>query len=100
LLREWLSFLDEYGPRFFDSTELAQVKKGYLQHYFGKIVRGAGALKGRDFIDFHLEGLREAGCAPTSIDLAYATLREMAGAVRYPGKVFRYLRGSGVNRPH
>jgi len=92
LLRDWLSFLDQYGPRFFDSNELAEVKKSYLRYYYRKIVRGVGTLKGRGFVDFHLEGLRAAGCAPTSIDLAYATASEMAGALLHPGKLFRYLR--------
>jgi glycosyltransferase involved in cell wall biosynthesis len=92
LLREWLFFLDRYGPLYFEPGELQRVKQDYLERYYRMIVRGAVTLRGRDFVAYHLQALRDAGRAPTPWQLGAAMMREVVGAIARPDKVFRHVR--------
>jgi glycosyltransferase involved in cell wall biosynthesis len=91
LLREWLLMLQRYGPRFMSEAELAEVERAFLRRYYRRLVRGFVTLRGREFLDYHLTGLREAGRSPTLGDLAGAVARETYVALTSPGKLRRHL---------
>lgn len=92
LLREWTGLLETYGPLFFERDELEQLKSRFLRDYHRILVRGFFSLRERAFLEYHLEGLCEAGCSPTARDLIRAAATEARAALRRPDKVWREMR--------
>lgn len=90
LMREWLVLLRDYGPRYLQTEELAQLERQHLARCHRMLLRGMAAGHGRDFLDFHLEGLRQAGRAPTPADYARAAMAELGQLLRQPQKLFKY----------
>jgi glycosyltransferase involved in cell wall biosynthesis len=97
LLREWLPMLRTYGPWFFAADELAALERGFLRRYYRLLVRGVVMGRGRDFLDYHLAGLRQARRLPGVIDLAAAAAAEAADSLAHPGKLVRFLRARRSN---
>lgn len=92
LLREWLLMLQRYGPAFMPADELAEVERTFLRRYYRNLVRGLVTLRGREFLRYHLAGLRQAGRSPSALDLAGAVGRETWTALTRPDKLRRHLR--------
>lgn len=90
LMREWLVLLRDYGPRYLAPTELARLERDHLARCHRLLVRGLARGNGRDFLDFHLEGLRQAGRMPRPLDYARAAVAELGEALRQPQKLFKY----------
>jgi len=92
ILREGLLMLQQYGPRYFPLDELAEIERATLRRYYRLLVRSVATGRGREFLAYHLEGLREANRLPSIFDLCVATIAELAESIAAPGKVFRHLR--------
>lgn len=95
LMREWLTLLRDYGPRYFAAAELARLERQHLARCHRLLLRGLASGSGRDFLAFHLEGLRQAGRAPTPLDYARAAVAELGQALRQPQKLVKHW-----HRPH
>lgn len=91
LMREWLHLLQAYGPRYFARDELAALERGHLARCHRLLVRGFVTGRGRSFLGYHLEGLRDGGRTPTPIDYAIAIAAELGASIRHPGKFARNL---------
>ncbi len=94
LLREWMLFLEIYGPLFFSPEELGQLRSRFLRDYHRVLVRSFFSLRERAFLEYHLEGLREAGCSPGAADLIRAAAAEAKAALKRPDKAWRELRAA------
>jgi glycosyltransferase involved in cell wall biosynthesis len=90
LMREWLVLLRDYGPCYFAPAELARLERDHLAQCHRLLVRGLATGSGRDFLQFHLEGLRQADRAPRALDYARAALTELREALRQPQKLIKY----------
>jgi glycosyltransferase involved in cell wall biosynthesis len=90
LMREWLPLLRDYGPRYFSAAELAELEQDHLTRCHRLLLRSLANGSGREFIDFHLEGLRQAGRPPTAFDYARAVATELREALRRPQKLIKY----------
>lgn len=97
LLKEWLLMLREYGPRYFEPGELADLERTHLRRYYRVLVRGFVTRRGREFIEYHWEGLKQARRLPTVADLCAATAAEMAFSLAHPSKLYRHLRAASGN---
>src|SRR5690606_25531534 len=64
LIREWLFLLQDYGLRYFTRAELDELEEKHLRRWYRLLVRGAITGRGRDYLNFHLAGLREARGRP------------------------------------
>lgn len=91
LIREWLMLLQDYGLRYFTRAELDELEEQHLRRWYRLLVRGAFTGRGRDFLDYHLAGLREARRMPTAGTLSRAMAAEVADAIMHPEKVYRHL---------
>lgn len=91
LIREWLMLLQDYGLRYFTQAELDSLEEKHLRRWYRLLVRGAVTGRGRDFLNYHLAGLREARRAPTAATLSRAMAAEVAEAIMHPEKVYRHL---------
>jgi glycosyltransferase involved in cell wall biosynthesis len=92
LLKEWPMLLTVYGPKYFNARELAEIERRFMRRYHRVLVREAASGAGREFLAFHLNGLRRLGRAPRIPDYAIAAFSEFAVALASPGKVTRHLR--------
>lgn len=92
LLKEWLLLLQRFGPRYFSEDELADMERAYLRRYYRNLVRGAVKPGRREFLDYHLAGLREADRMPGPADWMGAVGRELMAALAHPSKLRRHLR--------
>lgn len=90
LMREWLVLLRDYGPRYLGTAELAQLEREHLARCHRMLLRGLASGGGREFLDFHLEGLRQAGRAPTPADYARAAVAELGELLRQPQRLFKH----------
>src|SRR5262249_14170726 len=45
LTKEWMIFLDEYGPRYFAGPELEKLRQRFLRRYYRLLVRGLVAMR-------------------------------------------------------
>lgn len=91
LIREWLMLLQDYGLRYFTQAELDDLEERHLRRWYRLLVRGAVTGRGRDFLNYHLAGLREARRTPTAATLSRAMAAEVAEAIMHPEKVYRHL---------
>jgi glycosyltransferase involved in cell wall biosynthesis len=98
LLREWVFMLHDYGHRYFSADELASVEAAHLRRYHRILVRHAIATRDRDFLRFHIEGLRQAGREPSLRDFTLAVGAELWASIAHPGKLFAHLRGTPARR--
>lgn len=92
ILREWLAMLLQYGPAFFEAEEMARLERRFLRQYYRVLLRGAVTGRGRDFLSYHLTGLRQLGRAPGLSDYLQSAVSEAAAAVAHPDKLIRHLR--------
>ncbi len=90
LMREWLVLLRDYGPRYFSALELAELEREHLARCHRLLLRGLISGRGREFLAFHLDGLRQAGRTPTLRDYAGAAFAELRAALRQPEKLVSY----------
>lgn len=90
LMREWLVLLRDYGPRYFSSLELAELEREHLARCHRLLLRGLFGGSGREFLAFHLDGLRLAGRRPSLRDYAAAAFAELGAVLRQPGKLVSY----------
>jgi hypothetical protein len=90
LMREFLVLLREYGPRYLAQAELAELERQHVARCYRLLLRGFATGSGREFLRFHLEGLRQAGRSPTPFDYARAAMAELRDALRQPEKLIRY----------
>lgn len=98
LVREWLFLLEEYGGRYFEREELDRLVREHLRRQYRILVRGAVTGRGRAFIDYHLDGLREARRTPSLVDLGIAVGSELAASIASPMKLIRHLRAAFSQR--
>lgn len=91
LIREWLMLLQDYGRRYFTQAELDELEEKHLRRWYRLLVRGAVTGRGREFLNYHLSGLREARRVPTAATLSRAMAAEVAEAIMHPEKVYRHL---------
>ena len=91
LLREWLTLLDDYGPRYFSADELHVLQRRHLLRCHRLLVRTFAMRRDRPFIEFQMAGLREAGRLPGTVDFMVAAAAEVVAALRHPQKVVRQL---------
>lgn len=91
LIREWLFLLQDYGLRYFTRAELDELEDKHLRRWYRLLVRGAITGRGRDFLNYHLAGLREARKAPDARSLGRAMAAEVADAILHPEKIYRHL---------
>ncbi len=91
ILKEWLPMLREYGPRLFAGDELASVERDFLRRYHRVLVRRFLTSGDREFWNYHIAGLRQAGCPPAFRDLFAAAIAELGQSVVHPGKLYRHL---------
>lgn len=106
LIREWLFLLQDYGLRYFTKAELDELEEKHLRRWYRLLVRGAVTGRGRDFLNYHLAGLREARKAPSAGNLGRAMAAEVADAILHPEKIYRHLQprtpravAAGAERP-
>lgn len=99
LMREWLTFLQEYGPRYFKPEELAELERLHLRRYYRLLVRGAVSGRGSAYLKYHLAGLRAARHPPTAFGLSRAVAAEVADAITHPRKLYRHLLAGSVGKP-
>lgn len=99
LMREWLVFLRDYGPRYFNAAELAELERAHLRRYYRLLVRGAVTGRGGSFLRYHLEGLKAAKRVPNAFGLSRAVAAEVAAAISNPGKLYHVLSGRQPPRP-
>ncbi|MCK6453102.1 MAG: glycosyltransferase [Alphaproteobacteria bacterium] len=90
--REGLLMLQQYGPRFFPLDELAEIERATLRRYYRLLVRSFVTGRGREFLSYHIDGLRDANRLPSILDLLVALAGELAESAVAPGKVIRHLR--------
>lgn len=90
LMREWLVLLRDYGPRYFFGLELAELERAHLARCHRLLLRGLLGGRGRAFLAFHLDGLRQAGRTPRPRDYAAAAIAELRSALRQPEKLISY----------
>ncbi|HEX6958882.1 MAG TPA: glycosyltransferase family 2 protein [Ferrovibrio sp.] len=91
LMREWLLMLQEYGPRYFGPEELARLERDHLRRCYRLLVRGLVTGRGRDFLQYHLAGLRAAQRAPSIATLGRAMVAEFGAAIAHPKKALRHV---------
>lgn len=91
LIREWLFLLQDYGLRYFTRAELDELEEKHLRRWYRLLVRGAITGRGRDYLNFHLAGLREARRTPDARSLGRAMAAELADAILHPEKIYRHL---------
>lgn len=92
LFSEGLLMLQEFGPRYFESDELAEIEKRFLKRYYRFLLRSAVTLREPKFFSLHAAALRRAGRLPGAADIGRAALDEFAQALRQPHKVVHHLR--------
>ena len=92
ILREGLLMLQQYGPRYFRREELVELERAMLRRYYRVLLRGFCSGCGRDFLAYHLEGLRQANRVPSVFDIAIAAISEAGESIASPGKFLRHLR--------
>ena len=91
LLRDWLMILHEFGGRYFEADELAELERQFLRRYYRVLIREGVLGAGREFRAFHLEGLRAAGRSPGFGDIARAVVAESAALVARPHRALMRL---------
>lgn len=91
LIREWLLLLQDYGLRYFSKAELDELEEKHLRRWYRLLVRGAITGRGREFLNYHLAGLREARQTPSATRLGRAMAAEVADAILHPEKIYRHL---------
>lgn len=92
ILREGLLMLQQYGPRYFRLEELAELERATLRRYYRVLVRAFCSGYGRDFLAYHLEGLRHANRLPSVLDITVAVFSELSESLASPGKILRHWR--------
>lgn len=90
--RDGLLMLQEFGPRYFDPEELAALKTRFLRRYYRFLIRSAVLLRERQFFDYHIDALQQAGCYPSTGALARATVSEMGYTVLRPFRAIAHVR--------
>ncbi len=90
LMREYLVLLRDYGPRYLPAGELAALERRHVARCHRMLLRERLGGGSRDVIDYHLEGLRAAGCAPGLADYVRAGAAELGMLLRDPAKLITY----------
>lgn len=92
ILHDWLLMLQQHGPLFFTPAELSKLERKFLRGYYRVLVRGFVTRRGKDFFNYHLDGLRQANRLPHFLDWLVATAAELGESIVDPRKPFRHLR--------
>lgn len=90
--RDGLLMLKEFGPRYFDAAELAEIENRFLRRYYRFLVRSAILLRERQLFSFHAKALRQAGSYPGVGALTRATIGELERAVLQPFVAVEHVR--------
>jgi glycosyltransferase involved in cell wall biosynthesis len=90
--RDALLMLREYGARYFEPDELAEIETRLLRRYYRFLVRSAILLREQELFTYHAEALRQTGSYPGIGALARATAGELERAVRQPLLALEHLR--------
>jgi glycosyltransferase involved in cell wall biosynthesis len=90
--RDGLLMLQEFGPRYFDAKELADLEARFLRRYYRFLIRSAVLMRERQLFEYHLRALRQAGRYPTPRALARATVGELGHTVLRPLRAAAYVR--------
>ncbi len=87
-----LLMLNEFGPRYFNRDELAELEVRFLRRYYRYLVRSAVLLRERKLFSYHSEALRQVGRYPGFGALARATVAEMKRAILRPLLALQHVR--------
>jgi glycosyltransferase involved in cell wall biosynthesis len=90
--RDGLLMLKEFGPRYFEPEELAEIEIRFLRRYYRFLVRSAILLREGQLFSFHAEALRQAGSYPGIGALARAMIGELERAVLQPLVAVEHVR--------
>ncbi|HZD53030.1 MAG TPA: glycosyltransferase family 2 protein [Woeseiaceae bacterium] len=90
--RDGLLMLKEFGQRYFEPEELAEIEARFLRRYYRFLVRSAILLRERELFEYHGRALNEAGCSPSINALVRAAASELERAVLKPLRAAEYVR--------
>lgn len=91
LIREWPMMMAEYGLKYFSRDEYDLLIRRHYRRHHRVLVRAMATGAGKDFLRYHLEGMRLSGHRPTMVDFGRAIADEVTAGMADPGKVFRHI---------
>jgi glycosyltransferase involved in cell wall biosynthesis len=90
--RDGLLMLKEFGPRYFEPDELAEIETRFLRRYYRFLVRSAILLRERQLFSYHGEALRKVGRYPRVGALTRAAVGELERAILRPFLAVAHVR--------
>ncbi|MEX2455410.1 MAG: glycosyltransferase family 2 protein [Rhodospirillaceae bacterium] len=90
--RDGLFMLQEFGPRYLEPDELAEIEARFLRRYYRFLVRSAVLLRERPFFAYHANALRQAKRFPGVGAMIRAIAGELERAVLRPLLAVEHVR--------
>ncbi|MQA67207.1 MAG: glycosyltransferase [Alphaproteobacteria bacterium] len=90
--RDGLLMLKEFGPRYFEPDELAEIETRFLRRYYRFLVRSAILLRERQLFSYHAEVLHKVGRYPRVGALTRAAIGELERAILQPFLAVAHVR--------